>query len=218
MDEQTSATPEPVTITPDLVVVNSPTVEPPQEATQAVAETPQIEAPSEPLPATLETPTPHLPVDEALPETTSEPVPQGSVAPATEVPKVETPTAPVSPPEEPPQIQQGTTQPEPSQKREPPASHPESLPAQAPQTVTPPKNILLHLLTKAHLVTQLRKQKKLVKIMTLFAKKNHITNDDVEKLLHVSDATASRYLGHLTKENKITQVGKTGQGVTYTKR
>ena len=74
------------------------------------------------------------------------------------------------------------------------------------------------LLTKAHLVTQLRKQKKLLKIMALFAKQKSITNDDVEKLLHVSDATALRYLTQLKKENKITQVGKTGQGVTYTKR
>ena len=76
----------------------------------------------------------------------------------------------------------------------------------------------MHLLSKAHLVTQLRKQKKLLKVMGLFVKKSHITNDDVEKLLHVSDATALRYLTHLKKENKIVQNGKTGQGVTYSKR
>ena len=90
------------------------------------------------------------------------------------------------------------------------------MPAQAPTET--PQNILMLLLTKARLVTQLRKQKKLIKIIGLFAKKSHITNDDVEKLLHVSDATALRYLTQLKKENKITQVGKTGQGVTYTKR
>jgi predicted HTH transcriptional regulator len=54
--------------------------------------------------------------------------------------------------------------------------------------------------------------------MEMFATKKSITNDDVEKLLHVSDATALRYLTQLKKENKITQIGKTGQGVTYTKR
>jgi predicted HTH transcriptional regulator len=33
----------------------------------------------------------------------------------------------------------------------------------------------------------------------------------------VSDATATRYLEILEKENKIKQTGKTGKGVTYTK-
>jgi Fic family protein len=64
---------------------------------------------------------------------------------------------------------------------------------------------------------QLRKQKKLLKLMPLFVKKNSITNDDVEKLLHVSDATATRYLSELEKQGKITQTGKTGHAVTYTK-
>jgi len=47
--------------------------------------------------------------------------------------------------------------------------------------------------------------------------KNKITNGEVEKLLHVSDATATRYLSALVKENKIRQVGKTGTGVVYQK-
>ncbi len=58
-------------------------------------------------------------------------------------------------------------------------------------------------LTKARLVTQLRKQKKLAKIVGLLEKKNHITNDEVEKLLHVSGATATRYLSQLEKQGKI---------------
>ena len=41
--------------------------------------------------------------------------------------------------------------------------------------------------------------------------------DQVGELLHVSDATATRYLEILEKENKIKQVGKTGKGVSYTK-
>ena len=53
--------------------------------------------------------------------------------------------------------------------------------------------------------------------MTLFLKKSKITNDEVEKFLHVSDATATRYLSILEKEGKIKQLGKTGKGVTYTK-
>jgi predicted HTH transcriptional regulator len=53
--------------------------------------------------------------------------------------------------------------------------------------------------------------------MNLFAKQTNITNDEVEKYLHVSDATATRYLSILEKEGKIKQNGKTGKGVLYTK-
>lgn len=42
-----------------------------------------------------------------------------------------------------------------------------------------------------------------------------ITNNDVEKLLGVSDATATRYLNELEKEQKIKQIGETGQSVYY---
>ena len=60
--------------------------------------------------------------------------------------------------------------------------------------------------------------------MTLFEKKKkgstgspQVTNDEVEKFLHVSDATATRYLSQLEKEGKIKQNGKTGKGVSYSK-
>ena len=43
------------------------------------------------------------------------------------------------------------------------------------------------------------------------------TNTDVENLLKVSDATATRYLDELEKEGKIKQVGKTGKYVYYEK-
>ena len=43
-----------------------------------------------------------------------------------------------------------------------------------------------------------------------------IKNDDVEKLLGVSNATAERYLNELENEGKLTQHGKIGQGVFYT--
>lgn len=53
--------------------------------------------------------------------------------------------------------------------------------------------------------------------MGLFAKQTEITNDEVEKLLHVSDATATRYLAELEKRGKIRQVGTTGRSVKYVK-
>ena len=64
---------------------------------------------------------------------------------------------------------------------------------------------------------QSKKREKINDILNLFSEKKEITNDEVEKLLHVSDATATRYLETLEKEGKIKQVGKTGKGVSYTK-
>ncbi len=46
-------------------------------------------------------------------------------------------------------------------------------------------------------------------------KEAKITNNDVEKLLGVSDATATRYLDELEKQGKVRQVGKTGRSVYY---
>lgn len=43
-----------------------------------------------------------------------------------------------------------------------------------------------------------------------------ITNSDVEKIINVSDSTATRYLDKLEKEGKIIQHGEVGRGVFYT--
>jgi len=53
--------------------------------------------------------------------------------------------------------------------------------------------------------------------MSLFLEKSKITNDEVEKLLHVSDATATRYLSQLKKEGRIKQNGRIGAGVSYSR-
>lgn len=56
-------------------------------------------------------------------------------------------------------------------------------------------------------------------IMTLFSTGGaRITNDDVQKLVNVSDATATRYLEELEQEKIITQVGREGKYVYYEKR
>src|SRR3989344_7912069 len=73
------------------------------------------------------------------------------------------------------------------------------------------------LLISARNAMQFRKRKKLDRVMSLFLKQSKITNDEVEKLLHVSDATATRYLSQLEKEGKIQQSGKTGKAVSYLK-
>ena len=79
------------------------------------------------------------------------------------------------------------------------------------------KNLARELLIKARNIIQFRKKKKLDKVMTLFLKQSKITNDEVEKFMHVSAATATRYLSQLEKENKIKQTGKTGKSVFYSK-
>src|SRR3989344_1345218 len=44
-----------------------------------------------------------------------------------------------------------------------------------------------------------------------------IQNNDVEKLVGVSNATAERYLDEMEKEGKLTQHGTIGQGVFYSR-
>jgi len=57
------------------------------------------------------------------------------------------------------------------------------------------------------------------KIMEFFATSLNYeaTNNDIEELLEISDATATRYLDELEKEGLIKQVGKTGVSVYYKK-
>jgi hypothetical protein len=78
-------------------------------------------------------------------------------------------------------------------------------------------NLARELLITARNAIQFRKRKKLDKVMSLFLKHSKITNDEVEKFLHVSDATATRYLSQLEKEGKIKQNGKTGHMVSYSR-
>lgn len=97
----------------------------------------------------------------------------------------------------------------------PPIAEPLSSPrATAPVSVG---SIARGFAAKAHALIFERKRKKLDKIVAEATKRGLITNDQVEKLLRVSDATATRYLSQLEKEGKLHQEGKTGPGVKYTK-
>lgn len=119
-----------------------------------------------------------------------------------------------------------TAQPEPPTAQIP-ANEPLPIPPPAPASVIAPvANVALRpfgrpdagdLAIKARAVIQSRKRKKLEKIIEVVNAKGKITNDQVEKLLHVSDATATRYLAQLEKEGKLKQEGKTGKGVSYQK-
>jgi len=95
---------------------------------------------------------------------------------------------------------------------------PEPSPTPTPaEPVSQPKSLARQLIAKAREAIQNRKRKKIDHVMDLFAKRTNITNNQVADFLHVSDATATRYLQILENENKIKQVGKTGKGVKYEK-
>jgi Fic family protein len=53
------------------------------------------------------------------------------------------------------------------------------------------------------------------KIIDLLREKGEIKNDDIEGLLGVSDATATRYMDELEDEGKVVQVGSAGYQVHY---
>jgi len=63
------------------------------------------------------------------------------------------------------------------------------------------------LLVKAQAKIQFNKQKKLDKLVRFAQEKGIVTNDDVQKLLRVSDATATRYLMKLVEQGRLTRVG-----------
>jgi len=62
-----------------------------------------------------------------------------------------------------------------------------------------------------------KKKENLVKIENYISDKEKFTNDDLEKLLGVSNTTVKRYLDELESAGKIKQIGQTGSGVYYTK-
>lgn len=73
---------------------------------------------------------------------------------------------------------------------------------------------------KARAATQTKIQNRLDLVMKFLEEKGpggKIRNDDVEKLLGVSDNTAMRYLGRLTKEGKLKRIGRTGKYTHYTR-
>ena len=180
------------TPTPEPVTVEPAATEP---TAPAVEQIPQTEAVAEVPPAPPETPTAQLVGNEPF----ADPASAGGGESTQSIGVVE-----------------ATQSPSTSALAEPkPVSQPLPMPAQAPVIVV--QNRIKDFFAKAAQAIQFRKQKKLAKIMGLFLKKTHITNDEVEKLLHVSDATATRYLSQLEKQGKIKQSAKTGKGVTYTK-
>lgn len=157
------------------------------------------------------------PTPEPAPIVTPEPIPE-PIEPRVDVPAPPEPLTAQIPANEPfDSVQDKPTPtpeplPEPSVPIEPP---PTPQPSTQASVIAPVVNYARDLAVKARAVIQSRKRKKLDKVLALIDAKKNIGNDDVEKLLHVSDATATRYLTQLEKEGKIIQVGKTGKSVRY---
>ncbi|MEZ4156877.1 MAG: hypothetical protein R3B52_02830 [Candidatus Paceibacterota bacterium] len=58
-------------------------------------------------------------------------------------------------------------------------------------------------------------EENLSRVLDFASRKDFITNNHIEMLLGVSDATATRYLDELEKRGKLKQVGSEGRGVKY---
>lgn len=162
------------------------------ETAQPIIEQDQAENPTVEVPAVIE-PAPQADSTHSINSGQAGSPQAESQAPApapAEIPKPETPTA------EPPAAQQ--SQPQPS------AQMP------MPLNATAPVSSLAGLLQRALAKIQFRKRKKLGEIIALAKEKETITNDDVQKLLRCSDATATRYLAQLVKENALKREGKNG--------
>lgn len=80
-----------------------------------------------------------------------------------------------------------------------------NIPASPPPIISSPD--IRALKSKAVEAVQARRKDKLEKIITLTKERGSITNDEVEKLLHVSDATATRYLAELVKQGRLRRTG-----------
>ncbi len=148
-----------------------------------------------PIPTEAVAETPQQPVSEnAAPSAASAESPPAEASPVTEGSEPQTAHLPVDEPfgptaDKPPKLEAG------------------------PVATRNPRDLLV----SARVAKQNRIQKKLDKIMEMVNAEGSIANDDVEKLLHVSDAMATRYLSELEKAGKIQQVGKTGRAVRYTR-
>jgi len=136
--------------------------------------------------------------EESLPEET----------PSTEAPAETPQIQPETPTEEtPPEAQPEVKEPQIETQETPPATPTLQPPPQPEIPVSSQSSILRQLWQKALEKIRERKSKKLEKILQLAIEKGEITNDDVEKLLHVSDATATRYLAELVKQGRLKRIG-----------
>ncbi|PIQ68498.1 MAG: hypothetical protein COV91_03845 [Candidatus Taylorbacteria bacterium CG11_big_fil_rev_8_21_14_0_20_46_11] len=199
---------------------------------------PQGEAPAEPQPQVEAVPAqesqpevvadaPALEPEPQTPEPNTEPPQTTSLAPQSGDTATGQASEPVAPPvaEPTPPPEAAAPAPEPNTPTTPSVGTDTPPQAGGEETPAPPKSedpeeqraVNGARLAVANAKIQATKQKRLDKIMSLLSEKGKVTNDEVEKLLRVSDATATRYLDTLEQENRIKQNGSTGMAVFYEK-
>ncbi len=71
-------------------------------------------------------------------------------------------------------------------------------------------------LEAADIARKEKKEKAKERILEFVRTNKRVTNNDVEKLLGVSDATATNYFQELEEEGRLEQKGETGRNVYYT--
>ena len=134
--------------------------------------------------------------------------PEQSPSPAPE------PALPASPPAELPPVE--TAAPEPAVETPPPpvqAPSPEpvvSAPVLAPATQTPPPaRPAGDFRVRAAAARAAKKEARLQKLLEFVRRKGSASNDDIQKAIIVSDATATRYAFELIKKGLLKKSGKT---------
>lgn len=165
-------------------------------------------------------PTLPVPAEESLPKEESPATTPGELEVVMEEP-AEVPETPQQPQEEAVSEEEERAQ-MPANEPIPVQSGPiPSVPASPPTVVVPPPFSAVSARDFA-LKSQVRIREKikgkLDRILVLLQTKNHIKGGDVQKLLHLPKATATRYLNQLEREGRIIQVGTRGRGVKYVMR
>lgn len=151
-----------------------------------------------------------------VPDTPAEPVPEPAPAPAADVSAPALESSPVAEPAAPAEVASDAAPPE-IEALEPSPSLPQPEQQPTPPPPTPPpqsSNWSKVDPSRARAGRVKRVEENLEKILRLAQTKESITNDMVEKLLHVSGATATRYLNMLVLRGKLWREGKT-RGVKY---
>jgi hypothetical protein len=87
---------------------------------------------------------------------------------------------------------------------------PSSVPPGFISAMPPEKSPLEMLRTKAGVTKRQHKRARLDKMTEALVERKRLTNEDVCKLLHISSATATRYMDELERAGKARQVGRRG--------
>lgn len=182
---------------PTPEVVNPEVVTAPEVATPPITTDESVTIPTEPTPTN---PIPVEPTPEITPETKTE-----EPAPVVQSTQIEVVIPPVT--ESTPTIVAPVSALEPINEQN-------IVDSEARNII---RSFLAKMLEKANLATKNRNQKRLETLTAFFETNPKVTNNMVEKLLKVSDSTATMYLRKLKNQGKIIQHGTHGSRIFYTK-